>query len=588
MNKTKFFFAGIAFLSMTLASCSSDEPANNGSDVFDGDQAFVKVSISMADNAAPGSRAGEDTDGDETGETGETGATNGYEYGSGNENNVNTLGFKFYSEDGSFYGYGKQVETPSVKKENTDESATGASNVEAKVEAVVALKVTQGSPKPKYVVAYVNFDDSDLKLPNELNLTDVSAKTSHINRTNDFAMTSSNFRTDEGPKGYATKVTGTSFKESAEEAKADDTPVEIYVERLAAKVVVEDARSEKNTAIENGDYKLTFVMDGWNLGGINISSYLIKNLESSWEDATLWTGWNAAKDYRCFWAKDVNYGTSYGIPQSTEPQLSYKSWNAGSSNKNALYCCENTFPERGTSTDNPYKVQPFVYVMGHYTVTKAGQLVNDSYLYEYAGDIYKESDMINIMLNASGTIVYEKKTGEDGTTYDGQSLADKVVIASYKDNNEKDVDASRVLLQLKSEVDLKDLYVTNPDSKSEDDKYIAATEVLVNNALAKAPVIAYGFKYDETKGGYLAYFPVLIQHLYYNKDFGENGTQPIGAYGIVRNHVYKLTITEIKNLGIGVFDPNVDIIPDEKAKTLYLGAKINILAWKLVSQDVKL
>lgn len=558
---------GALFAGAMLASCSNDDSIINGGDPFDGEQAFVKVKIAMADDAGRGTRAGETTPN-----------TGDYVNGSEAENNVYTVGFKFYGADGSFYGYGETIENPTVEREGAN------GNVEAKIAAVVALKINEGAPKPTKVVAYVNCEDWKQE-GSEPALSDISATTTVINGTKEgvtsttnFAMTSSNYGTD----GYATTVPATSFKETPDAAKADNTAVEIYVERLAAKVQVNKATDldSKNDELTKGDYKLKFVMDGWNLGGINNSSYLIKNLDASWATTAPWSGWDATSDFRCFWAKDMNY--DYAVVSG----LGYKSWTAGHTNNNALYCCENTFAVRGNSTANRYKVQPFVYVMGHYEVTKGTTTVTDSYLYNYADGIYPESAMIANMQTASGTIVY-KQDATDNTKYDGQSLAGKVEIVSYtyKEGTNTITDASRVMLKLKADADLKDLFIKNPDASSAD-KYIAATETNVNEALAKTPVIAYGFKYDATAGGYLAYFPVLIEHLNYNST--EDATQEVGAYGIVRNHVYNLTITEIKTLGIGVFNPDVDIIPDEKAKTLYLGAKINILSWKWVNQTVKL
>lgn len=558
---------GALFAGAMLASCSNDDSIINGGDPFDGEQAFVKVKIAMADDAGRGTRA-------------TAPETGNYVNGTTEENNVYTIGFKFYGADGSFYGYGETIENPTVT--GTGDAGAIGNNIEAKVEAVVALKINEGAPKPTKVVAYVNCENWKQE-GSEPALSDISATTTKINGiknnvTTDFAMTSSNYGTD----GYATTVPETSFKETPDAAKADNTTVEIYVERLAAKVQVQAAANleSNNDELTKGDYKLKFVMDGWNLGGINSSSYLIKNLDASWATTAPWNGWDATSDFRCFWAKDMNYG--YEVVND----LDYKSWNAGHTNNSALYCCENTFEARGNSSANRYKVQPFVYVMGHYTVTKNNSTVTDAYLYNYADGIYPESAMIANMQNASGTIVY-KQNAEDNTKYDGQSLAGKVEIVSYTytEGTNTITDASRVMLQLESGADLKDLFIKNPNATATE-KYIAATETNVNEALAKTPVIAYGFKYDATAGGYLAYFPVLIEHLNYNST--EGATQGVGAYGIVRNHVYNLTITEIKNLGIGVFNPGVDIIPDEKAKTLYLGAKINILSWKWVNQTVKL
>ena len=60
---------------------------------------------------------------------------------------------------------------------------------------------------------------------------------------------------------------------------------------------------------------------------------------------------------------------------------------------------------------------------------------------------------------------------------------------------------------------------------------------------------------------------------------------------MVRNHVYALDVTSIKNLGMGVFDPEEEIVPDDpfnEDKLYQVGANIKILSWKVVNQNVEL
>ena len=64
----------------------------------------------------------------------------------------------------------------------------------------------------------------------------------------------------------------------------------------------------------------------------------------------------------------------------------------------------------------------------------------------------------------------------------------------------------------------------------------------------------------------------------------------MAKYGVVRNHVYKVNISDIVGMGTPVYDPDNDeitpIVPsDEKS---YLAAQINVLAWKVVGSDVTL
>lgn len=77
------------------------------------------------------------------------------------------------------------------------------------------------------------------------------------------------------------------------------------------------------------------------------------------------------------------------------------------------------------------------------------------------------------------------------------------------------------------------------------------------------------------------YYYTAIPHL------GSDGT--IGQYGVVRNHVYQINITEIKGFGTPVYDSDETIIPVTPADDAsYLAAKINVLAWKIVEKEVTL
>jgi hypothetical protein len=73
----------------------------------------------------------------------------------------------------------------------------------------------------------------------------------------------------------------------------------------------------------------------------------------------------------------------------------------------------------------------------------------------------------------------------------------------------------------------------------------------------------------------MAYYYIDIQH------FGE-------TKAMVRNHCYDITIDKIKGFGTPVFDPEQIIIPEkpEDSEAMNLAARINILSWHLVEQNV--
>ena len=175
----------------------------------------------------------------------------------------------------------------------------------------------------------------------------------------------------------------------------------------------------------------------------------------------------------------------------------------------------------------------------------------------YSGTAYTAENLKNRI--APSTLVYTK-SGENYVSLEPSTYK----IVAVEGN------PSEVCLQLELPTGSESYYWNNGTEKV----LIDASNIgQVNSKLAD--IKAEGF-YE----GW-AYFPVVIEHLNTNKEAD-------GAYGVVRNHVYDLTINSIKSLGTGIFSPDVAIIPNETLKTYYVSAKLKILSWKKVSQDVEL
>lgn len=600
MNKNFAFLS--VLLASVLAGCSSDEPIapeNRFDETYDG-QAYMRVRISMADDAT--ARAGD------------------FEEGTAEEQAIKEVGLKFYNSDGSFYGYGIPVEDPEIESSTT----TGIDGTIK--DAVIVLHINSNAPKPTHVVAFVNCGDGwkqdNSSSEPKIDIIDgiKPSITTEYGGTKYYAMTSSNYNNSditgvaEFVQGYQVPINPDSFKPTEEDAKAETVPVEIYVERLAAKVKVKTAPNMTPATIENGDYTLDFTIDGYSLGGVNSKSYYIKNLNSLWSVTTLWNGWNAPELHRCYWAWDINYDNAINNP----PSLDYVSYEevrnslAGSKDEdNWLYTAENTLigmsaPKTAETQDvqaapraedvttlNRYLFQPFAYVFGHYVVKKNGTLLTGDYLYECAGKILPKDAMLNYLQQTIGTVLYTKTLKGDKFEYNGVNLVSEglVKLGSYV-NSKGEKDASLVCLQLTdkaTEQELNKYYIKKQNTTSGSDKadsdYDQATLENVKPLLKQSETQAYGFKYDATAGGYLAYFPILIKHLNTGAGTSEDAR---GYYGVVRNHCYYITINSITGLGIGIFDPDVDIIPRDKIKPLYLAAKFNVLSWRVVNQNVDL
>ena len=79
----------------------------------------------------------------------------------------------------------------------------------------------------------------------------------------------------------------------------------------------------------------------------------------------------------------------------------------------------------------------------------------------------------------------------------------------------------------------------------------------------------------------MTYYYFDVKHL------GASGSP--AYYGIVRNHIYKTTVTSVTGLGTPVYDPDQIIEPEKpKYNESLIQADIRILQWRIVSQDYEL
>ena len=524
-----------------LAACTNDEIVEDNGVNQESNTAYMSVKIAMPDSN--GGRAA--TDG-------------GFEYGNADEQTISNAYCLFYNSDGSFAtssALGEIGVTPST--------GTSAGNVEAVATATVILGPT--NTFPTQVVTLLNIGDTKYAELKGLTLTQMLKKTAAYTdgyaTTNNFIMSNSTYA--ENSKAiYSTPVTRDDFHTSPDASKTE--PITIYVERLAAKVKVEKAANMTNTAPTTTGGALALVIDGWALNGTNKTSYYVKNLNEGWLTADPFAGWNSPTNFRCYWSQDPNYATGTypanfeaGTAESgSNNSLIYTTWNSKIAVGANDYCLENT-----VDVDNAkaYASTTHALVMGHYTLN--GKDVTGEAFYIYANnEILLEDALVTRMANMPN--IY-KKVGDN--TYDKLGADDyKIVRATDKDGH---IIADQVTIAVKAQTGT--FYKKTGAEEVEAYTNIAAVNEAAQAAAGSASV------YYEGK----CYFPVKIEHL------AESG---VGSIGVVRNHIYNLTINSIKNLGVGVYDPNEVIVPGETPDKYYLSATLNILSWKVISQSVDL
>lgn len=108
---------------------------------------------------------------------------------------------------------------------------------------------------------------------------------------------------------------------------------------------------------------------------------------------------------------------------------------------------------------------------------------------------------------------------------------------------------------------------------TEEDKYVQITDV---PAYMEAV-----FGHAKIWNNGMTYYFYTINHL-----GAEEGKA--GYHGVVRNHIYNGTINVLNGLGTPVWDPSEDIYPEYPGHDgNNISAKVEILMWRLVTQDVE-
>ncbi len=595
MKANKILIAALALSAFAACSKSATEPdATEG-----GNASYLNVQIAYTDPSLT-KAAGDDT--------------NPFYYGTANEQKVVSATFFFYNGDGT---YNTKVTRTIYEESHQNNWEQGAENVEWVGKGVVLL--TNVTNKPKYMGVVLNADDVLVAALTGKSSTDAEAvltekiATQEGSTWTNFVMSSSSYKNGNLKGYYLNTLKDSDFKTTEAEALAASAPVEVYVERLAAKVAIKLTNTAAGKANQYllGSYvvdgtakKLYAQIDNWGLNATAGETYSYKSIDTTWTlsfkasaTATTGTSWNDATRFRSYWGKSVNYGkTSYypdSFGNSTDSRnydaakviLDYVSYNdLKVAVSDAAYCRENT---------------------------------NDPALFTAPADlpINYNSTFTSILLKA--TLVDETGAALSAINYEGQLYTvtgyENRILAKYKT-----LDADKYIPWKKDATTGEYTQVTANDFDKPVDLHDGYTGLVFkdNNYYQKTgastfstsltaeeatKMLNYGDKdsaetgYDNTLALYYVsgqmYYTIPIEHLNntakYNNIDGTKCSE--GDYGVVRNHYYNVTVNSIKNLGAAVYDPDEKIIPNDKVNQKYfLSAKVNILSWKLVNQTVDL
>lgn len=585
MKKLAYLFAGMA--AFGLCSCSSDEPSNPEGNIAKGDVAYLNVNIIAT---GTGSRA---TDG-------------GFEYGQANENAVNNAYFYFYDEQGNF------VTESNTWANGSTNSNTPTENIEVFGNNTVVLEGLTGKGYPKWVITVLN-------KPSVMNakrtITEMAEQLTQWNTgisTGQFVMSTTSYNgTENTPYYFATQLKDTNFSQTptAGNVTQSNPPVRIYVERLAARVQVSMLGISNTTKVindktcyevpvtiagaenENSGYdhngnpiaaeKVYIQVLGWGLNATAKQSSLSKNIEGlnslSW-NATAWAdnAWNDATNRRSYWGKSTTYGVvAPGLASLLyvgDKKYAELNLEVG---HGRTYCNETTNEIANITTNNvanPNETPTVLLAAKIFDKNgKALSLVN------FLGVNFIKDGFLRKALDIKKDQVnpYYYK---DGTEY--KLFDEKCVDLALTTGDNKGTGAVDVVLkdgvQLYTRTAEGTTYtaITESQKKGLKEALLDVTEGASNKA------IAY------TDGA--TFYAIPLEHL--NKPTGISQNVVEGQYGVVRNHIYSLDITKISSIGDGVFDIDDELINPEDPKTpnYYVESQINILSWKVVSQEAEI
>ena len=589
MNIFKFF--PLACAALMMSACSSDDAGNgNGNQGVAGETQYLAVNIVNV-GTTPTRGSNDDPN---------------YANGTTEENTINTVRFYFFNADGSPYTLVGTEETTTGTnvnwlEQNTINPTEGATGSVDKVLNTVLVINGSKAAAPATMIAVINpetlKDNATLNTKGTVTLSELrdskfDAQFYKLNtegKNSAFVMTNSVYR--EGGNTICPSLISGHLETEADAAR--NNPVNIYVERVAAKVSakVDDTTvptgftanpwtlghgtdwATNQYGMEVGTFgkstKIYAVIEGWGVADENSQAMLEKQIDATWTNTNLGiTPWNTADYHRSFWE---TMKTAAGTDIYKKANHSFKQYTSKIAKDftNITYTLPNTTQTLVSDVYNDNNLTKFLVAatLKYYdgTTWRNAEICRYRGI-EYMGGEAKLKEVVAATYNkyytknaageyeplAASDIKFDYARSVENTT--AKKVADCQMVPTL-------VDAT------------KDYYTKTVTSTGAN-----YTKVTNNNDVVKDIEM---YPADIRVNG-KTYYYVPIRHL------GAAATNP-AYYGVVRNHYYQINLQSLKGFGSSVYNPDREIKPVIPAEeTSFLAAQINVLQWRVVSQDVNL
>ena len=566
-----FPFACVALM---MTACASDKDEMGGGTRPGSDPRYLAVNIVNV-GATPTTRATDD-----------------YENGTTDESTIKKVRFYFFNGDGSPYliknpgvtGVEGGGEKNWLEASPADDSSTSGkpSQIEKITQTVLVINGVQ-SAAPAAIVAVVNpetvdaakIQDGETMRLSELRYSTVGSqfykKDATTGDVSDFVMSNSVY-VNAGEDVCASLVAG---HVTTSEETARTKPVDLYVERVVAKVTADvdktafklgngtdwDANKygTKNPVGKSGDYDVYAVIDGWGLANENGKAEVEKQVKKTWTDGNLgFSPWTTADYHRCFWESSVAFDAGTTGNQPVNPTFNQLKANM----QDVLYTLPNTPDSKVTNLKDNDLTKFAVAATLRYQDADGNW--HNAEICRYNGVSILGIDNLKRQVALTFSQYY---TSTDATNYTQLSKDD----IDFK-NPDGTMQQYRVTPTLANDPTGNKKYYTKTTTGT------TSTFTEVDKATVLGAIEA---DKAEIRLGGRAYYYVPIKHL--------GGTGELAEYGIVRNHFYKITLSGITGFGTPVYDPEkvVDPIVPTYENT-YLAARVQVLQWRVVNQNASL
>lgn len=545
----------------------------------------------------------------------ETRADQEYDDGEESESRAQDLTIYFFDDNKNYLG-SSYVSDLSQEDDSKDYNVTSTITVDVPTNIVQTLYESSDKEATMYVVAVLNKGTftPQIKAGENYNVFNAACQIALADaaKTDNFMMTSSNYLKDisgtQQTEMALTPITNKNVGLKSDDQTTSSDPVTIAVERVVAKVTVQDTETRPTDGA-------TWTILGWGLNVTNKTFYPVKNFGGdqfldllaskykNWQPNTSNKPWNNPTDMRSHWAVDPNYAAGQAAITDMPNDFNEFSFSDPSSAevKGALYCFENTTVEtmqQRNATTSAVIVAQF-YPKDFKEADKAGSWIkwNDAayskendyatFVEKVVEDVDGDNQVITkyYKLDTNGTT-----TGNDGKKY--SPLSEEDFICTYTTEGKEKITFGKKNTTIgykdaELQVALKDseikLYTITDDQASEDTSALAKINEAIKKALTDNPPTVY-------YNGY-CYYVVPIRHFAKSEvaDYTGGEYQPnhLGRYGIVRNNYYQITINDITQPGEPITDPTVEPSTDKDDETNYwINVSIKVLSWKIRTQDV--